>query len=110
MSDPLEVRNPWAVPHLDEYLFYCCPECELRTKEYEAFYSHALNVHELAKQTLQPTSKLCAPFFCGDGHLQHLAQLKSGPSREEKNPRIENSGVVHLQVAKMLPQKIFQCR
>ena len=52
---PTSVRNnPWDVPNLDEYLFYCCPECELKTKEYEIFYNHAVIIHELAKQTLQP--------------------------------------------------------
>ena len=69
MSDPLSTPddknfsvptsvgyNPWDVPSLDEYLFYCCPECELKTKEYEAFYTHAVNVHELARETLE-TSK-----------------------------------------------------
>ena len=69
MSDPLStpddknlialtsVRyNPWDVPNLDEYLFYCCPECELKTKEYEAFYTHAVNFHELAEETLKPIS------------------------------------------------------
>ena len=55
-SKPLGItKNPWDVPSLDEYLFYCCPECELKTKEYEIFYNHAVIIHELAKQTLQPT-------------------------------------------------------
>ena len=48
------MKNPWDVPSLDEYLFYCCPECELKIKEYEIFYNHAVIIHELAKQTLQP--------------------------------------------------------
>ena len=55
-SKPLGItKNPWDVRSLDEYLFYCCPECELKTKEYEIFYNHAVIIHELAKQTLQPT-------------------------------------------------------
>ena len=45
--------NPWDVPHLDEYLFYCCPVCELKTKTYEDFYAHAVNNHKLARETLE---------------------------------------------------------
>ena len=53
-SKPLEImKNPWDVPSLDEDLFYCCPECELKTKESEIFYNHAVIVHELAKETLE---------------------------------------------------------
>ena len=54
VASTLVRNNPWDVPNLDEYLFYCCPECELKTKEYEIFYNHAVIIHELAKQTLQP--------------------------------------------------------
>ena len=44
-----KLENPWQVPSLDEYLFYCCPECDLKTKEYNIFYEHAVHRHEQAK-------------------------------------------------------------
>ena len=43
------MENPWQVPSLDEYLFYCCPECDMKTKEYNMFYEHAVHRHDQAK-------------------------------------------------------------
>ena len=43
-------QNPWlAVATLDEFLYYCCPECELKTKDHNHFYNHAMQIHEKAK-------------------------------------------------------------
>ena len=43
-------QNPWlAVATLDEFLYYCCPECDLKTKDHNHFYDHALQIHEKAK-------------------------------------------------------------
>ena len=44
--------NPWEVPSLDEFLFYCCPECDLRTKERDELYNHAVQRHNHAKVLL----------------------------------------------------------
>ena len=44
--------NPWHVPNLEEFLYYCCPECDIKTKEHQEFYEHAIQVHELAKEAL----------------------------------------------------------
>ena len=44
--------NPWEVPSLDEFLFYCCPECDLRTKERDELYNHAVQRHKYAKVLL----------------------------------------------------------
>ena len=111
MSDPLSTPddknfsvptsvgyNPWDVPSLDEYLFYCCPECELKTKEYEAFYTHAVNVHELARETLE-TSKTSID------ERKTLAQKRSASNdedfdesvprkRKEKNTDIQYSAAM----------------
>ena len=43
-------QNPWlAAATLDEFLYYCCPECELKTKDHNHFYNHALQIHDKAK-------------------------------------------------------------
>ena len=49
-SQPL--ANPWEVPSLDEFLFYCCPECDLKTKEYNELFNHAVQCHRQAKVLL----------------------------------------------------------
>ena len=47
-----EFTSPWKVENLDEYLFYCCPECDHKTKTKSLFIDHACKVHEGAKECL----------------------------------------------------------
>ena len=47
-----EFQSPWKVENLDEYLFYCCPECDHKTKTKSLFIDHACKVHEGAKECL----------------------------------------------------------
>ena len=37
--------TPWNVTSLDDFLFYCCPECENRTVTKGDFIQHAVNHH-----------------------------------------------------------------
>ena len=37
--------NPWSNRNLDEFLYYCCPECDSREKCKEMFLEHALKHH-----------------------------------------------------------------
>ena len=45
--------NPWLVQSFDEFLYYCCPECNYKCQQQQDFNSHALMIHPLARQTLQ---------------------------------------------------------
>ena len=47
-----EFLNPWQVTSKDDFLFYCCPECDMKSKDYEHLYEHAIKSHDLAKETL----------------------------------------------------------
>ena len=47
--------NPWHVTTLDEFLFYCCPECDMKCRDHTEFFNHAVQVHELAKEALNGT-------------------------------------------------------
>ena len=42
-------NNPWDVTTVDEFLFYNCPECDVKAKDADTFMSHAIEKHELAK-------------------------------------------------------------
>lgn len=42
-------NNPWFVTTLDEFLYYCCPECDEKNKSKELFLEHAINNHPKAK-------------------------------------------------------------
>ena len=50
MSSTFE--NPWAVESLENFLYYCCPECNMRHTSRDVFLQHALNQHPLVKECL----------------------------------------------------------
>ena len=37
--------NPWNVIQLEEFLFFCCPECDDRSPTKAIFINHALVEH-----------------------------------------------------------------
>ena len=47
-----EFLNPWQVTSKDEFLFYCCPECDITAKDYKVFYEHAIESHPRSKGSL----------------------------------------------------------
>ena len=50
--DSIKTENPWDVTTLEDFLYYCCPECDTKTKDSHDFLNHAVNKHELAKVSL----------------------------------------------------------
>ena len=52
-----EKYNPWVVNSLEEFLYYCCPECDLTRETIyqskEVFFQHAMQHHPMAKETLE---------------------------------------------------------
>ena len=42
-----EKSNPWNVTSLDDFLFYCCPECDNRIVTKNDLIQHALKNHPL---------------------------------------------------------------
>lgn len=49
----LKTKSPWAVDNLDEYLFYCCPQCEHQSKSKPLFIDHAFKSHPEAKDQIK---------------------------------------------------------
>ena len=46
----VEVEDPWNVDTLEEFLYYCCPECkDERIQNKVDFIKHALEVHPKSK-------------------------------------------------------------
>ena len=43
------MRNPWLVTSVTDLSYYCCPECQYRSRNLDYFRIHALNNHEQAK-------------------------------------------------------------
>ena len=47
-----EEENPWSVTNLNDFLYFCCPECDERNQSKESFIEHALGEHPKAKEKL----------------------------------------------------------
>ena len=41
--------NPWDVHKLEEFLYFCCPECDEKNQSKDLFIQHALDEHPKAK-------------------------------------------------------------
>ena len=44
--------NPWKVESIDEFLNYCCPECDTKQKTKADFIVHAIDAHPYSRQYL----------------------------------------------------------
>ena len=55
--------NPWTMKSLEDFLFYCCPECDHRTKNFEPFFNHAISTHEMATKLLEFVRKIQLPLI-----------------------------------------------
>ena len=51
--------HPWDVTTLEDFLYYCCPECDLKVKDIDFFYAHAVQNHSKAQKALTQ-QLLCA--------------------------------------------------
>jgi hypothetical protein len=58
-----DLNNPWAVKQLEDFLFYCCPECSDRSQTKETFINHALFQHPLARVTIPAIEAENIPLF-----------------------------------------------
>ena len=45
VEDKVEGLNPWKVESIDQFLNYCCPECDFKQKTKTAFIIHATEAH-----------------------------------------------------------------
>ena len=54
MSDAME-NNPWIVEELEEFLYYCCPQCDFKEQfdQREQFVEHALRCHPMARKHIE---------------------------------------------------------
>ena len=52
VNDKIEMFNPWKVDNLDQFLNYCCPECDTKQKTKADFIVHAIDAHPNSRQYL----------------------------------------------------------
>ena len=51
-SDKMINDNPWGVSTLEDFLHFCCPECDVKDKSKELFLEHISKKHPKAKHFL----------------------------------------------------------
>ena len=45
--------NPWAIHNVEDFLYFCCPECEEKNQSKDLFIKHAIDEHPKSKIYLQ---------------------------------------------------------
>ena len=71
-------ESPWCVSNLDEFIYYCCPECDKRNKSEDSFLKHVLGEHPEAQKYIEKlTTK--DELFRNQNHIGNLV----------KNPKAE---------------------
>ena len=50
--EPQSHYNPWCVKNIQEFLYFCCPECDIKDQSQELFIKHALDHHPDSREYL----------------------------------------------------------
>ena len=50
----LVLECPWNVESLEDFLYYCCPECDEKNQSRNGFLCHALEYHPISNNYLMP--------------------------------------------------------
>ena len=45
-------NNSWCVSTIEEFLYYCCPDCDVKIRDQETFVRHALSAHPISANYL----------------------------------------------------------
>ena len=56
--------NPWLVTNLDKFLFYNCPQCDVKKQDKEEFLLHALRYHSKARQVYKVSDENVQCYYC----------------------------------------------
>ena len=87
----IKQENPWDVSNIQEFLFYNCPECDIKVKDSEVFVQHALDNHELSKFYLSNSTVEMVPHEQDDITKSHSVKSETDFSDSE----IEESPINH---------------
>ena len=61
-------ENPWEVSNLENFLFYCCPQCDYKCQDVSNFESHAEENHPMSKNPIN-RMKAVVGTYCNIIHL-----------------------------------------
>ena len=92
MLQEIEIKqeNPFDVETIDEFLFYCCPQCDTKCKDGKDFIEHARKTHTQAKkvQLRLPRAKVISDL-----------QLEEGDYADELPEPIDHFDEVSMKVS-----------
>ena len=57
------MENPWIVESLEEFLYFCCPECNDKSSSKETFINHAWTNHPKAQEILVTLNEIKPEFL-----------------------------------------------
>jgi hypothetical protein len=116
-----EKHNPWAVEQLEDFLFFCCPECPDRSPSKETFINHALVEHPQARDIIpyiietsnddtdvknEPADET-SEILDSDEHIAYYTDIKNEPVDETSEILESNDYIPHCKKLKKSNRKTF---
>ena len=91
-------ENPWSVKNIEEFLYFCCPECNEKDRSKELFLKHALEEH--------PNSKECVLNNL-DIKNESLTLEYEEPDTEENNSQFYEDEIVKYEIKEEIDDQNF---
>ena len=84
-----DVLNPWEVATVSDFSYFCCPECNFKSKSVPPFIDHAIQNHPQAKHFCDEQTK-CQTIK--EEPENNAAQVKYEPEEDFKENNLVNDG------------------
>ena len=108
MSFTNKSQNPWDVSSLDEFLYYNCPECEVKSSTKEQFVGHAIVAHEQARDTIPAIVNKKSQHFKENQVKKEVPKVKVEPTSDTENT--ESPVVIKISKdPKTTPHQVKKC-
>ena len=92
-----EGKNPWHFKDLEDFLYYCCPECNQKNQSKDYFLEHALHEHPKSKEFLetykvkkeQIENEAIKSEYCNDNneHAESLENFKHFDKKDSEGKK-----------------------
>ena len=93
-----ESINPWAVGNLEEFLYFCCPECNERSQSEDSFLKHAFENHPKSKSCLLIFTSQSSEVFETDSLDKEMPIKNEMISDEEEVQDNDETGKIETEV------------
>ena len=83
-------QNPWAVENIEVFSFYCCPECDFKSKHGDSFKRHALESHNKSKSFFTISSNKKSR----NNTNNECREVETEPEFQNKNEMVDGVNVI----------------